>query len=171
MRDAVDGILDRWARARPDLDASPMAVIGRISRLSRLLGQAVREHLAEQGVEPWEFDVLATLRRTGPPFTLSPGELAASAMIGGAALTHRADRLVERGLITREVDPDNRRRVLITLTTEGLELVDRLVTGHVAHEDRLLATLGPEDREITADLLRRLLISLGDTGDTGRPGA
>ncbi|MQS06355.1 MarR family winged helix-turn-helix transcriptional regulator [Streptomyces alkaliphilus] len=164
MRDVVDGILDQWARERPDLDASPMSVIGRVSRLSRLLGRAVAEHLAEQGVETWEFDVLATLRRSGPPFTLSPGELAASAMIGGAALTHRADRLVERGLITREVDPANRRRVLITLTPEGLELVDRLVAAHLAHEERLLAALAPGERGAAADLLRRLLVSLGDTG-------
>ncbi|GAB3116195.1 MarR family transcriptional regulator [Streptomyces calidiresistens] len=164
MRDAVDGILDQWARERPDLDASPMGVIGRVSRLSRLFGRAVAEHLAEQGVEPWEFDVLATLRRSGPPFTLSPGELAASAMIGGAALTHRADRLAERGLITREVDPTNRRRVLITLTPEGRALVDRLVAGHLATEDRLLAALTPAERDTAADLLRRLLVSLGDTG-------
>lgn len=159
----MDSAVDQWARTRPDLDVSPMAVVGRLSRASRLLERSVRQYFADHGLEPWEYDVLATLRRSGQPYTLTPGDLTRTVMIGSSALTNRVDRLVSRGFVTREVDPDNRRRVLITLTPAGLELVDRLAAGHYANEDSLLATLGPGERADLAALLRALLVSLGDT--------
>lgn len=163
MRDAVDQIVNQWESVRPDIDASPMAVVGRLSRASRLLEQRVQKYFASHGVESWEFDVLATLRRSGSPYTLTPGELVKTAMIGSAALTNRVDRLVAKKLATREVDPTNRRRVLITLTPAGLDLVDRVVEGHYANEDRLLAALEPAERRQLIELLRKLLISLDDT--------
>lgn len=163
MRDVVDEVVDQWARVRPDLDVSPMAVVGRLSRASRLMERSVRQYFADHELEPWEYDVLATLRRSGPPYTLTPGDLTRTVMIGSSALTNRVDRLVSRGFATREVDPDNRRRVLITLTPAGLELVDRVAVGHYANENRLLAGLGPTQREDLAATLRTLLASLGDT--------
>jgi DNA-binding MarR family transcriptional regulator len=164
-RDGVDAIMDQWRTARPDLDCSPMEVVGRLSRASRLLERAVKEGLAAHGVEPWEFDVLATLLRSGPPHVLSAGALSSAAMVSSAALTNRIDRLVDRGLVDRVVDPDHRRRVLISLTDEGLALANELVEHHLANERRLLAGLAAADHDRLAGLLRHLLVSLGDAPD------
>ena len=163
MRDAVDEIVEQWNQVRPELDASPMAVVGRLSRASRLLERGVKDYFARHGLESWEFDVLATLRRAGEPYTLTPGQLSRTVMIGSSALTNRVDRLVARGLVTRETDPENRRRVLITLTESGLDLVDQAVGGHYLNEERLLSGLSKAQRDRLAATLRTLLISLGDT--------
>ena len=140
-----------------------MGVIGRLSRASRLLEHEVKRYFADEGMESWEFDVLATLRRSGPPYTLSPKELVTTTMVSSAAMTNRVDRLLQQKLVTREVDPNNRRRLLISLTPKGFELVDRVVEGHVANEHRLLSGLDPADREEMNRLLRKLLLSLEDT--------
>ena len=160
--DRVDAYLGQWATQRPDLDVAPMGVVGRLSRASRLVERGVKEYFATQGLESWEFDVLAALRRSGPPYTLCPKDLVASTMVSSAAMTNRVDRLLQRGFLTRESDRDNRRRVLISLTPEGLELVDRVVGGHLANERALLAGLDAVECEQLSQLLSRLLSSLGD---------
>ncbi|MFE3458421.1 MarR family winged helix-turn-helix transcriptional regulator [Nocardiopsis aegyptia] len=165
MNDAVDVFLDQWGRERPDLDVSPMALIGRVQRLNRLFVRGLEEYFTTQGLELWEFDVLGTLRRSGAPFSLTPKELVRMTMVGSAAMTNRVDRLVKRGLVSREVDPENRRRTVVSLTPEGLELVDEAVQGHVANEARLLEGLDADDRARMVALLRTLLLSLGDTLD------
>ncbi|MEV7414787.1 MarR family winged helix-turn-helix transcriptional regulator [Streptomyces sp. NPDC089919] len=165
QHDGVDRITSQWAAVRPDLDTSPMAVIGRLSRASRLLERGIKENLTAQGVEPWEFDVLATLLRSGAPHVLTAGELSAAAMVSSAALTNRIDHLVAKGLVDRAVDPGHRRRVLISLTATGLELTHRLVEHHLAGEERQLDGLTPEERDQLTVLLRRVLITLGDRAD------
>ncbi|MFE2111320.1 MarR family winged helix-turn-helix transcriptional regulator [Kitasatospora sp. NPDC059463] len=162
QHDGVDRITAQWRAVRPDLDASPMAVIGRISRASRLLERGIKDNLAVHGIEPWEFDVLATLLRSGPPHVLNAGELSSAAMVSSAALTNRIDRLVEKGLVDRAVDPAHRRRVLISLTGAGEELANRLVEHHLVGEERQLAGLTAAEREQLAGLLRRVLLALGD---------
>ncbi|MEV6972016.1 MarR family transcriptional regulator [Kitasatospora sp. NPDC093806] len=167
--DGVDRITAQWRAIRPDLDTSPMAVIGRISRASRLLERGIKENLALHGVEPWEFDVLATLLRAGAPHVLTAGELSSAAMVSSAALTNRIDHLVEKGLVERAVDPAHRRRVLISLTDSGRELTNRLVEHHLAGEERQLAGLTAVERDRLTELLRRVLLTLGDqTGDQAR---
>ncbi|RKS07340.1 DNA-binding MarR family transcriptional regulator [Nocardiopsis sp. Huas11] len=163
MNDAVDVFLDQWGRERPDLDVSPMGLIGRVQRLNRLLVRGLEEYFVTQGLELWEFDVLGTLRRSGAPYALTPKELVRMTMVGSAAMTNRVDRLVKRGLVSREVDPENRRRTVVSLTPEGLELVDVAVKGHVANEERLLEGLDGGERARMVELLRTLLLSLDDT--------
>lgn len=158
--DRVDRILEQWGRERPDLDASPMGVFGRISVLSRLVERSLGETFRRFGLNGGEFDVLAALRRSGKPYRLTPTELFRSTMISSAAMTNRLDRLEERGLVERSPDPSDRRGVHITLTEKGLELVNRAVEAHVEGEERLLGSLSPEDRERLAALLRRLLVSM-----------
>lgn len=162
MTDAVDSFLAQWQRERPEMDATPMGVVGRLSRASSLVEHDISEYFVAQGMEPWEFDVLATLRRSGAPYTLTPKRLVARTMVGSAAMTNRVDRLVAKQLVTRETDPNNRRSVLITLTATGHELVERVVDGHVANAARLVADLEPVERMELNRLLRKLLISLGD---------
>ncbi len=161
-RDGVDVVLEQWAAVRPELDYSPVGIVGRLSRASRLLERAVKEGLARHDLEGWEFDVLATLMRAGEPHTLTAGELSRAAMVSAAALTNRVDRLVARGLVRRDVDPGSRRRVLVSLTNEGHALVNVAIEDHVAHEDSLLSALPVEERERLAATLRTLLLSLGD---------
>ena len=161
--DAVDAIIAMWAREKPGLDATPMGIVGRISRVSRLLDKELKDFFAGHGLEFWEFDVLATLRRSGAPYELSAGALLKTAMVTSGAITNRVDRMETKGLVQRVPDPGDRRGVRIRLTEAGLELIDKLVPLHVANEQRLLAALGEGERATLADLLRTLARGLGDT--------
>jgi DNA-binding MarR family transcriptional regulator len=159
-RDGVDLILEQWQRERPDLDASPIGVIGRISRLARELEQRLEPVYAEQGLEPGWYDVLATLRRSGPPYRLRPTEFSNALMLTSSGTTKRLDRLEQAGLVARTPDPGDRRGTLITLTAAGRELVDAASEAHLANEHRLLGALSEGERERLAGLLRKLLVGL-----------
>jgi DNA-binding MarR family transcriptional regulator len=160
VRDRVDGFLEQWAAQRTDLDLTAMGAVGRSLRLARLLSAGLKEYFAAHGMETWEFDVLATLRRSRGPLT--PGALAATVLIGSAALTNRVDRLVSRGLVSRETVPGDRRSLHIALTEAGRELVDSTVEGHVQNQRRLLSGIDKEDGRKLDEILRSLLVSLGD---------
>ncbi len=161
-RDAVDLIVEQWARALPDLDASPMEVLGRLSRLTRIVERELKKLFSEFGLERGEFDVLATLRRAGSPDGMTAGALARSSMVTSGAVTNRLDRLVAKGYVTRDVDPENRRTVVVALTPAGRDLVDRAIVAHVDNEQRILAALDRHQRADLAATLRTLLLSLGD---------
>ncbi|MER6943950.1 MarR family transcriptional regulator [Nonomuraea sp. NPDC000554] len=163
MSDAVDELLAQWARERPDLDVWPMGVVGRISRLARLMERELNGFFAAHGLGPAEFDVLATLRRSGPPYELTAGALLKSSMVTSGAITNRVDRLEGKGLVERLQSAEDRRSVPVRLTPRGLELVDELVALHVENEARLLAALDRADCDQLSGTLRRLLESLGDT--------
>ncbi|WP_114424040.1 MarR family winged helix-turn-helix transcriptional regulator [Nocardioides houyundeii] len=153
--DHVGRIMDQWARERPDLDVSPMGVIGRLHRLADRLQAELRPVFAAHGLGEGDFDVLATLRRSGAPYRLTPSQLADSAMVTSGAVTKRVDRLVSAGLVERSASPRDGRSCDVALTPDGLELVDRLVTEHVANEHRLLAGLGAAERSRLAQLLEQ----------------
>jgi DNA-binding MarR family transcriptional regulator len=157
MGDAVDRLLAQWREERPDVDVSPIGVVGRISRAARVLERGLQEEYSRHGLQSWEFDILATLRRSGAPYELTAGALASSSMVTSGAITNRIDRLVARGLVTRETDPENRRTVRIGLTTEGRRLIDDVLPRHVANEASLLEPLSPADQKALAGLLRKLL--------------
>ena len=158
--DGVDAILDQWHRERPDLDTSPIGVIGRISRLSREIERRLEPVYAASGLEPGWYDVLATLRRTGPPYRLRPTDFAASLMLTSSGTTKRLDRLEAAGHVTREPDPGDRRGVLIALTPRGRSLVDKAAVAHMANERRILSGLSAAEQRQLADLLRKLSITL-----------
>lgn len=154
--DPVEELLAQWARQRPDLDARPMGVLGRISRVARRVDLAQRATFARFDLDHAAFDVLATLRRSGDPYALTPGELMRSAMVTSSAITQRLDRLEARGLVTRGQHPGDGRSVLVTLTGDGRRLVDAALPAHLATEEHLLAALTPADRSTLAALLRSL---------------
>jgi DNA-binding MarR family transcriptional regulator len=159
-RDGVDLILEQWQRERPDLDSSPIGVVGRISRLARELEQRLEPVYREHGLEPGWHDVLATLRRTGPPYRLRPTEFTGALMLTSSGTTKRLDRLEQAGLITRAPDPADRRGTLITLTPKGLELIDNVTEAHLDNERQLLASLSDAEQSRLADLLRKLQLGL-----------
>jgi DNA-binding MarR family transcriptional regulator len=157
VRDEVDELSEEWARERPDLDLGPVAVFSRISRLSRHLDLARREAFTASGIESWEFDVLAALRRAGAPYELSPGRLLRATLVTSGTMTNRVDRLAERGYVERHPDPADRRGVLVRLTPEGRAAVDAAFTALIDAEKALLAELPPAQQKELAGLLRRLL--------------
>jgi DNA-binding MarR family transcriptional regulator len=159
-RDGVDVILEQWRRERPELDPSPIGVIGRISRLARELEQRLEAVYREHGLEPGWHDVLATLRRTGPPYQLRPTAFASTLMLTSSGTTKRLDRLEQAGLITRAPDPEDRRATLITLTEAGHQLIDAVTEAHLDNEHSLLAALTADERHRLADLLRKLQLGL-----------
>jgi len=152
--DGVDRIVAQWARERPDLDTTAMAVFGRIFRLSRMAGDHVERAYADYGIGRAEFDVLATLRRSGEPFQLSPGALAESMMLSSGGTTARLDRLEKTGLVERIPSASDRRSVLVRLTTRGREIIDDAVTAGLEEQRRLLSHMTPTRVRQLADLLR-----------------
>jgi DNA-binding MarR family transcriptional regulator len=159
-RDGVDLIIEQWLRARPELDPSPIGVIGRISRLARELEQRLEAVYRAYGFEPGWHDVLATLRRTGPPYQLRPTEFASTLMLTSSGTTKRLDRLEQAGLVARTPDPEDRRATLITLTEAGHRLIDAVTEAHLDNERELLGALTADERRRLADLLRKLQLGL-----------
>ena len=165
MPDHVDLILEQWAEQRPDLDASPMAVLGRLKRLTQLVDNELRRNFARHDLDSASFDVLATLRRSNSEHRLTPAGLMRSSMVTSGAITQRLDRLEARGLVSRKPSETDGRGVEVTLTAEGLRLIDDVLPTHLETEERLLAALPKAEREQLADGLRTLLESLGDKTD------
>lgn len=155
--DAVDRILEQWKRERPDLDCSPMGTIGRLKRCAMLLEPRVEAAFIRHDLVRWEFDMLATLRRAGEPFTLSPTQLFSTLMITSGTMTHRLKALEKRGFIHRLANPQDARSMLVALTPEGRERIDRAVETHVENERQLLAGLSAEQRQRLNDALTVLM--------------
>jgi DNA-binding MarR family transcriptional regulator len=158
-------VLRQWADERPDLDVSPMGIVGRLKRLSRLVDNALHEFFVHHGLDRPAADVLFTLRRSGPPYRLTPSELMRASMITSGAVTQRLDRLEARGLVARTRSETDGRGVVVALTDDGFALIDEVLEGHVENERRLFEALTPAQRETFAKTLRKLLESLGDTLD------
>lgn len=154
--DDIDRIERQWHRERPDLDPSPMQVIGRISRLHWILEEQLARVFDEFDLSRGEFDVLATLRRSGAPFELSAGELRGSTMVTSGAVTKRVDRLERAGLVHRRAAEDDARGRLIQLTDRGRAIIDEAIGRHLRNETRLLAGLTDEERRALITLLRKL---------------
>ena len=163
--DAVDQILAQWGRERPDLDCTPMGIVGRITQLQREVYLAQRATFARHGLDAPSFDVLAALRRAGAPYQLTPTALMRSALVTSGAITQRLDRLEEKGLITRERSEADGRAVVVTLSPAGRAALDAALPDHLETERGLLEGLSNEDHEVLAGLLRRLLVALGRVPD------
>ena len=158
--DHVGRIMAQWRTERPDLDVSPQGVIGRLHRIGARLTEELVAEYSRFGLSEGDFDVLATLRRSGAPYELTPGELVASTMVTSGAISKRVDRLVEQGLATRRVGEHDARGRVIGLTPKGRELIDQAFTAHMANEHRLLAGLSDLERTRLAGLLETLGRSL-----------
>ena len=157
MEDEVDRLIEAWRRERPDLDVTPMEVLSRVTRLARHLDRARGQAFSGHGLEYWEFDVLAALRRSGPPYQLSPGRLLKETLVTSGTMTNRVDRLAARGLVERLPDPADRRGVLVKLTEAGRNAVDAAMADLLAHEQALLGSLSRTEQTQVARVLRELV--------------
>lgn len=156
--DHVDEILAQWQRERPDLDVAALGLYGRLFRLVHLSDGLLTEGVARYGLQPGWFDLLAALRRAGPPYELNPTNLMSATLLSSSGMTKRLDRMTEAGLIERRHDPRDRRGTLVRLTRRGKSVIDRAVNTHVANENRLLGSLTAGERRTLDDLLKRLLV-------------
>ncbi|MFB9994043.1 MarR family winged helix-turn-helix transcriptional regulator [Deinococcus oregonensis] len=149
-----------WWQARPDLDPTPMLTVIAIQRTGVLLGEELEAFFAGHGLTPSSFDVLATLRRSAPPEGLPLSQLGALMAITPPAVTKRIDALEGRGLVSRQAHPTDRRAFLVTLTPDGLALVNQVLPLHLANERRLLANLTEPERKQLRALLGKLDLPL-----------
>ncbi len=146
-KDAVDDIMDQWRRERPDLDPSPMGLIGRLARCEMLLRRKLDHTFERFGMSSWEFDVLATLRRAGHPYSLAPTALYSSLMVTSGTMTHRLQRLEKVGLVERVKSSADLRSMPVQLTEAGLSLINQAVEAHIANEQAILDLLPAESRK------------------------
>ncbi|MCL1126208.1 MarR family winged helix-turn-helix transcriptional regulator [Shewanella surugensis] len=157
--DHVDTILAQWAKERPDIDSTPMAVTGRLAKVTHAVSQAQSRVFSEFGLNMGEFDVLATLLRSGSPYSLTPNQLLQALMLSSGAMTNRVDRLEAKALVYRQADPNDRRGVLVTLTATGSDLINQVVVKHVDKGHGLLDPLTLDEQALLARLLKKLLIA------------
>ncbi|WP_165404237.1 MarR family winged helix-turn-helix transcriptional regulator [Rhizobium leguminosarum] len=155
--DHVDRLRRQWAVELPDLDTEPMAILGRAFRLSNLVRPSIEATFAHFGLDRGEFDVIATLRRSGPPYLMTPTEMYSALMISSGGLTHRLDRLEKAGLIRREKSPRDGRSVLVALSEAGAALAEKAFRTDMANESSFLRALDGKEREALAALLRKLI--------------
>ncbi len=152
--DHVSRIQDQWRSQRPDVDVAPQGVFGRLHRLADHLRDELAVVFAQHGLSEGEFDVLATLRRSGDPFELTPSELASHTMVTSGATSKRLDRLERAGLLTRRSSGTDKRGRPVRLTSAGLRTIDAAFTDHMANEHRLIATLSAKEIDQLQTLLR-----------------
>lgn len=158
--DHVDRLRSQWERELPDIDTEPMGILGRASRLTNLFRPSLEATFARFGLDRGEFDVIATLRRSGPPYRLTPTQIYTSLMISSGGLTHRLDRLEKAGLIRREKSQEDGRSMLVALTDAGISRVEEACRAHVANGSAFLETLDAKERCMLANLLRKLLVGI-----------
>lgn len=162
--DHIDKILAQWKQERPDLEVAPMGTIGRIKRLNQHLARGMEKTWSAHGLNAASFDVLATLRRAGSPYALSPGDLMASTMVTSGTMTHRIDQLEKAGLVERIRNPDDGRGFLISLSPQGYAVIDKAITAHVETQGKLVAALTNEQRSKLDDLLSQFLSAFEGDG-------
>lgn len=160
LADRIERVRADWAGQRPDLDTSPMEVIGRILRAEHLAGARIRRVLRAEGLDRGGFDVLATLRRSGPPYRLTPTRLYQELVLTSGAITHRVDALARAGLVERAPGEDDRRSNLVGLTARGEAVADRVMAARMACEAAMIASLPGNERTALAASLKNLLCEL-----------
>jgi len=163
-QDHVDRLRAQWARELPDLDTTPMAVLGRAYRLANLVRPSIEATFAGFDLDRGEFDVLSSLRRAGAPFRLTPTELYRALMIASGSLTHRLGRLEKAGLIQRIPSDSDGRSLAVELTEPGRVLVETAFRADMASEMRFLAPLSEDELETLSALLRKLNRGIENAG-------
>ncbi len=159
-QDWTDGLLERWAVIRPDMDVETYQATSRISRISQHIAKQQEDVFGKFGLNRGEVGVLSALRVAGPPHRLSPTRLFKGLMLSSAGMTSRLDRLESQGFVKRSPDPDDRRAVVVELTPAGRKAVDEAVSANTKRERELLGDLTTKEIQTLSRLLRKMLSSL-----------
>lgn len=167
--DEVDRFIAQRAKESPDLDTEGMAIFGRIHRIASRIAPHMEALFGRYGLERGEFDVLATLQRSGPPYRLSPTALYTSLMVSSGGLTYRLKRLEAAGLVSRLPSPDDGRSLIVVLTDEGRKLTSAAFKEDMQLESSWLTTLTQEERRALALLLRKLGFAVPVFGNEPNP--
>lgn len=168
QRDIIDDVLREWRSVRPNLDSRSLGVVGRILRMAGIFERRANAALKRYGLTIWAFDMLATLRRQGQPYSLTPTDLMRSTMLSSGAMTNRIDRLEEQGLVAREADPIDRRSLRVRLTATGLKTLDAAAAARFQESDGALRGASPAERKQLARLLRKVLRGVEGDDDVGK---
>lgn len=168
MRDRVDVIVEQWHEQFPDLDVPAKTLTMRIRRLAHHVEREVQRELAAHGIGLWELEVLLALHRA-PNQQLSAGDLVRRCQVTSGAITNRIARLAERGWVTREVDPEDRRQVIVTLSKAGLRRANQILDTKIVAEERLFGALDAAARDRLNRELRALLVSIEGPADDYEP--
>lgn len=161
-QDRVDVIIEQWRNESPSLEPLlAMEVVGRVLRIAKVFDQEILRVVARHDLNFGEFDVLACLLRSGPPYELTPGQLLETMMLTSGAMTNRVDGLEKAGLVKRKPDPEDRRGVRVGLTGKGKKIIGRAVVEHVENEKNMLDALSETEQRRLAGLLRKLLVKYG----------
>lgn len=160
QHDEIDAMLAAWRQARPDLDASPLALVGRVLVLAQHLERRVNTALAKHELTLGQFDILATLRRQLPEHQLTPKQLMQSVMLSSGGMTNRLDRLEQAGWIRRDADPADRRGIVVTLTKKGLKVIDAATATRFAEAQAVIPTYSTEEQRVLIGLLREWLLKM-----------
>lgn len=155
--DAIDRVVEHWAKEKPDLETEPMAIMGRLMRIAKYMETEVAQLHKRYDLKLGEFDVLATLRRSGQPFRLTPSELIDSMMLTSGAMTNRLDKLESKGLISREHSKEDRRSVTVELTQDGFVLIDKIIEEHAAVQAKLVKGMNANQKKQMNTLLKSWL--------------
>ena len=158
--DLLDALVNDWERERPDLDASAMHVVGRVIRLAEIMRASAHQALKRFDLHYTDFDVLATLRRAGHPFTLTPTELSQSVLLTSGAMTAALGRLERKGLIERRPEERDGRIRTVILSGAGKDLIEDAVAHRFADAQRNLTGLKPSQKRELTELLRELSSTL-----------
>lgn len=158
--DHVDRLRAQWRREMPEVDTSPMEVVGRARRITLALRPDIEAVFARHGLDAGEFDVIGSLRRSGPPYRLRPTELYKVLMISSGGLTDRLARLEAQGLVRRIPSPEDRRSLMVELTEAGVARAEAALTEDMAVEKARLAGLTTEEQAQLASLLRKLALGI-----------
>lgn len=158
--DHIDRLRNQWNNVRPDINTRPMDIVGRINRLALMFGEPITKQMQSYGIERGEFDVLATLRRSGRPYELSPTQLYQDLMLSSGGITNRIKRLSDKGLVTRRPNPDDGRSDLVCLTQKGIALADEVFQADMVIEADLIGKLEETDKCLLAGLLKQLCHSV-----------
>jgi DNA-binding MarR family transcriptional regulator len=157
VEDEVEHLVAGWRKALPGVDVSPLEVLSRVSRLAHHLERQRSVVFARHDLETWTFDVLSALRRSGPPYHQSPGQLLAQTLVTSGTMTNRLNHLEERGLVRRKPDPRDARSVRVWLTSDGRRRVEAALKDLVVREDALLGRLDDDERATLANLLKAVV--------------
>ncbi len=155
--DVIDRMMTAWKAARPDLDPTPLGLVGRVIVLAQHLERSVEVALEKHHLTLGQFDILATLRRNGPKGGLTPTQLLESVMLSSGGMTARLDTLCRDGLVYRKADPKDRRKVVVELTAKGRRTIDAATRTRFAEAAESQPPFKSEERAWLEATLRRWL--------------